>query len=69
MAKKYGPITVTACARTRNGAPVDVDALDPERRRTLATELSLRILNEAYAGEGIRFFPAEDARITTDALS
>lgn len=58
MAKKYGLITVEAFVQTRDGGLVDVDTLDEERKRKLATELSLRLLREAYAGEGIEFFPA-----------
>lgn len=58
MAKKYGPITVEAFAQTRDGGLADVDALNEEQKRKLATELSVRMLNELYAGQGVRFFPA-----------
>lgn len=60
MAKKYGPITVVAYAQTRDGGLVDVDTLNEEQKRKLATELSLRLLREAYAGQGIEFFPASN---------
>lgn len=69
MAKKYGPITVIAYAMTRDGGLVDVDTLDEERKRTLATELSIRILNEAYAKEGVKFFPADEAPVSGAAQS
>ena len=58
MAKKYGPITVEAFAQIRDGGLADADALNEERKRILATELSVRMLNEIYAGQGVRFFPA-----------
>ena len=58
MAKQYGPITVVAYAQTRDGGLLDVDALDAQQKRTLATELSCRLLNEACAGQGVHFFPA-----------
>lgn len=58
MAKKYGPITVEAFVRTRDGGLADVDTLNKEQKRKLATELSVRMLNEFYAGQGVRFFPA-----------
>lgn len=58
MAKQYGPITVVAYAQTRDGGLVDVDTLNEQQKRTLATELSCRLLNEAYAEQGIKFFPA-----------
>lgn len=58
MAKKYGSITVVAYAQTRDGGLVDVDTLNEEQKRKLATELSIRLLNTAYAGQGITFFPA-----------
>lgn len=62
MAKKYGSITVVAYAQTRDGGLIDVDTLDEARKRKLATELSLRLLREAYAGQGIEFFPASDGK-------
>ena len=58
MAKKYGPITVEAFVQTRDGGLADVDTLNEERKRKLATELSVRMLNEIYAAQGVRFFPA-----------
>lgn len=54
MAKKYGKITVEAFAPTRDGGLVDVDTLDASRRRGLATELSVGLLNAAYAGTGVK---------------
>ena len=58
MAKQYGPVRVIAYAQTRDGGLLDVDALDAQQKRTLATELSRRLLNEAYAGQSVHFFPA-----------
>ena len=58
MAKKYGSITVAAYAQTNDGGLVDVDTLNEQQERKLATELSCRLLNEAYAGQGVKVFPA-----------
>ena len=58
MAKKYGSVTVVAYAQTRDGGLVDVDTLSEQQKRVLATKLSCLLLNEAYAGQGVKFFPA-----------
>ena len=58
MAKKYGSITVVAYAQTRDGGLLDVDTLSERQKRRLVTELSCRLLNEAYAGQGVKVSPA-----------
>ena len=56
MAKKYGPITVEAYVPTKDGRLLDVDEdLTPEQKEWLATELSIKILNTAYAGKAVFF--------------
>ena len=52
--KKYGPITVEAFVQTHDGGLVDVDTLDASQRRRLATELSVWLLDAAYAGTGVK---------------
>ena len=59
MAKKERPpITVKAYVMV-NGVETDVDTLDDERRRQLATAINTTVLNTFFAGTA-RFYPAEE---------
>lgn len=59
MAKKERPpITVKAYVMV-NGVETDVDTLDDERRRQLATAINTTVLNTFFAGKA-RFYPAEE---------
>ena len=61
MAKKERPpITVKAYVMV-NGVETDVDTLDDERRRQLATAINTTVLNTFFAGKA-RFYPAEEPR-------
>lgn len=54
--KERPPITVKAYVKV-NGVETDVDTLNEEQRRRLATMLSVTLLNERFAGQA-HFFPA-----------
>ena len=56
--KERPPITVKAYVKV-NGVETDVDTLNEEQRRRLATMLSVTLLNERFAGQA-HFFPAEE---------
>ena len=58
--KERPPITVKAYVKV-NGVETDVDTLSEERRRRLATMLSVTLLNERFAGQAC-FFPAGEKR-------
>ena len=59
MAKRERPpITVKAYVMV-NGVETDVDTLDDERRRQLATAINTTVLNTFFAGKA-RFYPAEE---------
>ena len=59
MAKKERPpITVKAYVMV-NGVETDVDTLDDERRRQLATAINTTVLNTFFAGKA-RFYLAEE---------
>lgn len=59
MAKRERPpITVKAYVMV-NGVETDVDTLDDERRRQLATAINTTVLNTFFAGKA-HFYPAEE---------
>lgn len=63
MAKRERPpITVKAYVMV-NGVETDVDTLDDERRRQLATAINTTVLNTFFAGKA-RFYPAEEPENT-----
>lgn len=62
MAKKERPpITVKAYVKV-NGVETDVDALNEEQRRRLATALKVAVLNELFAGQ-VHFYPAGEENV------
>ena len=67
MAKReWPPITVKAYVKV-NGVETDVDTLNEEQRRRLATAIKVTMLNELFAGL-VRFYPAgeENAQRRTE---